>query len=76
MKPDLNQYHVSGATHLLMCAHAYNGRSKHYYDMLCLKLKDLPYARSKVIVFGDRFHKDTHHIKRIRYVKNSFLKGI
>jgi len=36
--------------------------------MKCVKIKDMKGGRAKVLVFGDRYWKDTDHKKRIRYV--------
>lgn len=68
---NLDDYQAKDADHTLMCTHAYNSKSKHYYEMDCIKIKDMPNHRAKIVVFGARFWKDTDHIKRVRYVSKS-----
>lgn len=64
---DLNQYDVSMATHDLKCCHAI-GRNRSYYLMPCIDLGRVKSGKHKCVVFGDRYWKNSYHIKRVRYV--------
>lgn len=58
---------AENATHLLRCRHAIGQHGKEYY-MRCHVLKTMPDGRLKLLVFGERYWKDTLHIEKIRYV--------
>ncbi len=59
---------VEEATHKILCRHQFNIRSWYEYYMDCIILKEMSNNRLKIIVFGDRAHKNSGHIRRIRYV--------
>ncbi len=59
-------------THYLRCRHAIGQHGKDYL-MPCNILKEMGNGRVKLEVFGDRYWKDTYHIKKIRYVGISRL---
>lgn len=64
---DLDKYTVSMAKHNLSCKHVL-GPNVHYYTMKCLILKTTKKDKLKIIVFGERYWKNTEHIKHLRYV--------
>ncbi len=61
-------YDVDDATHLLMCSHCTNSKSRMHYTMKCIILKEMKDGRYKLLVFGDRYWKDRYYIRKIRYV--------
>ena len=64
---NLDEYHVSEATHKLKCRHAI-GRSGFNYTMPCLIIGRTKSRMLKIVVFGDRYWKHRDDRKRIRYV--------
>ena len=60
------------ATHWILCVHCCGNRVKSY-KMKCVLLSELNQGKARIIVFGDRYWKDTNHKKRIRYVDTSLL---
>ncbi len=73
---DLSQYNVEDATHLLQCRHSMNRHQHRDYTMKCIVLGKTKKGKTKIVVFGDRFWKDTDHVKRIRYVYAWRLKPL
>lgn len=64
------------ATHLLICQHVI-GSNRTEYLMRCHVIKHMPdRERVKVMVFGDRYWKGSHHRSRIRYVHRNRLRPI
>lgn len=63
------------ATHLLRCVHAI-GDSRKHYQMRCHVLKAMPDGRLKLMVFGDRYWRNTGHLSRVRYVHPSRVTKI
>ena len=61
-------YTPEDATHYLECRHCIGNSCKIYY-MDCVILNEMKDGRLKVLVFGDRYWKDTKHIQKIRYVE-------
>jgi len=55
-------------THNLDCVHAI-GRSRRYYTMPCIFLKDMGDGRAKVRVFGDMYWKREDEVGHVRYIQ-------
>ena len=72
---NLDKYDVSMATHLLKCRHQICRNGYNYY-MKCIPLGRTKSRMMRVVVFGDRAHKNTEHRKRIRYVPPWKLKEL
>lgn len=62
---------INETTHLLRSHHCIGQSCKRYYQK-CKIIKEMPDGkRYKLLVFGDRYWKDTDHITRVRYVNKS-----
>jgi hypothetical protein len=72
---NLQEYNVSQATHKLQCAHCI-GHQRHNYTMPCIVLGRTKSHKVKIIVFGDRYWKNTGHVKRVKYVSPLDVKPI
>jgi len=64
---NLSSYDISQATHKLQCAHCI-GRQRHNYTMPCIVMGKTKSHKLKIVVFGDRYWKNTDHVKRVKYV--------
>lgn len=63
---NLDPYDMKDATHLLKCRHSMGGNGFDY-TMPCIILGRTKSRKLKIIVFGERWHKQGYN-KRIRYV--------
>lgn len=55
-------------THYLLCRHCVGTHCREY-EMPCNILGRTKSGKLKIEVFGERYWKNTQHIKKIRYVK-------
>jgi len=65
------QYKYEQSTHYLKCRHQI-GRNGFDYLMKCIVIGKTKSRKIKIIVFGNRYWKGYKHIKRIRYIINSY----
>ena len=71
LQKELDKYTIKETTHKLRCKHKIGKYTRVYY-MDCIILKKLQNNRLKLLVFGNRYFKNTDRIKRIRYVDDDY----